>query len=153
MRGPLAASVGRFAVREYRDSHKCIKRREGPVNGLCGGFAFWYLPCPAGHGRKNSRLWAVEWRTGGGKLPGSIGTRADALEGLEGMKKPAPDCSKGGRWWYSRFFSRLPDNHDREQQDKQDNHAGVTSILQAGGSEKFNSPFVSPAICGRFQFN
>ena len=38
--GPLAASVGRFAVWEYRDSHKGIKRRDGPVNGLYGGFAF-----------------------------------------------------------------------------------------------------------------
>lgn len=52
LRGTLAASVGRFAVREYRDSHKCIKRRVGPANGLYGGFAFWHLPCPAGRGRK-----------------------------------------------------------------------------------------------------
>ena len=29
----------------------------------------------------------------------------------------------------------------------------ISSILPAGGSEKFNSPFVSPAIGGRFQFN
>ena len=34
------------------DSHKGIKRRDGPLNGLCGGFEFWHLPCPAGHGRK-----------------------------------------------------------------------------------------------------
>ena len=49
---PMAASVGRFAVREYRDSHNGIKRRDGPVNGLYGGFAFWGLLRPAGRGRK-----------------------------------------------------------------------------------------------------
>ena len=74
MRGPLAAPVGRFAVREYRDSHKGIKRRGGPLNGLYGGFAFWPLPCPAGHGRKNSRLLAVGQRTSGGKQREDIGT-------------------------------------------------------------------------------
>lgn len=46
LRGPLAASVGRFAVWEYRNSHKGIKRRDGPVNGLYGGFAFWVCFAP-----------------------------------------------------------------------------------------------------------
>lgn len=46
--------MGRFAVREYRDSHKGIKRRDGPANGLYGGLAFWGLLCPAGHERKNA---------------------------------------------------------------------------------------------------
>src|SRR5690625_1289123 len=54
LRGPLAASVGLFAVWEYRDSHEVINRRDGPVNGLYGGFVFWPLPRPAGHGRKNA---------------------------------------------------------------------------------------------------
>lgn len=44
--------MGRFAVREYRDSHKGIKRRSGPVNGLYGGFAFWDMLRPAGRERK-----------------------------------------------------------------------------------------------------
>ena len=109
--GPLAASAGRFAVREYRDSRKGIKRRVGPANGLYGGFAFLDVFRPAGHGRKKCRLLAVERRTSGGKLAGSIGTWPPTLDGLEGIKKPAPDCSKGGRWWYSRFFCRLPDDH------------------------------------------
>ena len=82
LRGPLAATVGRFAVWEYRYSHKGIKRRDGTENGLYGGFAFWDMFRPAGHGRKNSRLRAVGRRTSGGKLLGSIGTRADALEGI-----------------------------------------------------------------------
>ena len=46
--------MGRFAVREYRDSHKGIKRRSGPANGLYGGLAFWGAFRPAGHGRKNA---------------------------------------------------------------------------------------------------
>ena len=62
--------MGRFAVLEYRDSHKGIKRRDGPVNGLYGGLAFWPLPCPAGHGRKNA-----------------------ACEPLEGLQ--AAECARG----------------------------------------------------------
>ena len=50
--GALWASVRRFAVQEYRDSHEGIKRSVGPVNGLYGGLAFWGLLRPAGHGRK-----------------------------------------------------------------------------------------------------
>lgn len=76
---------------EYRDSHKGIKRRSGPVNGLYGGFVFWPIHLPDEHGRKNSRLRAVEWRTSGGKLLGSIGTWVGTPELLEGMKKPATD--------------------------------------------------------------
>ena len=38
--GALRASVRRFWAREYRDSHEAIKRRDGPVNGLNGGFCF-----------------------------------------------------------------------------------------------------------------
>ena len=60
LRGPLAAYVGRFAVWEYRDSHKGIKRSDGHLNGLYGGFAFWPLPCPAGHGRKNAACKPLE---------------------------------------------------------------------------------------------
>ena len=54
LRGPLAASVGRFAAREYRDTAKAVKRRVGPANGLYGGFVFWPLPCPDGQGLKNA---------------------------------------------------------------------------------------------------
>ena len=82
LRGLLTASVGRFAVREYRDSHKGIKRRVGPANGLYGGLAFWDVFRPAGHGRKKCRLLAVGRRTSGGKLLEGVGTRADALEGI-----------------------------------------------------------------------
>ena len=81
LRGPLAVSVGRFAVLEYRDSHDGIKRRVGPLNGLYGGFTFWRVLRTDRHKRKNSRLRAVEWRTSGGKLLGSIGTRAPTLDG------------------------------------------------------------------------
>ena len=52
--GCLRAAVGSFGSREYRDSHKGIKRRDGPVNGLYGGFAFWGLIRLAGYGRKNA---------------------------------------------------------------------------------------------------
>ena len=105
LRGPLAASVGRFAVWEYRDSHDGIKRRVGPANGLYGGFAFWHLPCPAGHGRKNSRLQAPGGPTSGGTCAGSIGTRADTVEGLEGMKKPAPGSPRAGAGGIQDFFA------------------------------------------------
>lgn len=44
-----------------------------------------------------------------------------------GQKKTRPRKAQGGRWRYSRFFRRLPDNHDRKSQNKQDNQAGVTS--------------------------
>lgn len=94
LRGPLAASVGRFALREYRDSHKSAKRRVGPANGIYGGLLFLVQLIHVGHGSKNSRLRAVGGHTGGGKLPGSIGTRADMLEGLEGAKNP-PQESPG----------------------------------------------------------
>ena len=40
-----------------------------------------------------------------------------------GHKKARPRKARGGRWWYSRFFRRLPDDEDGEQQDKQDDHA------------------------------
>ena len=45
-----------------------------------------------------------------------------------GHKKAHPRLSQGGRWWYSRFFRRLPDNHDREEQNKQDNQEGIASF-------------------------
>ena len=47
-----------------------------------------------------------------------------------GQKKTRPRKAQGGRWRYSRFFRRLPDNHDRKSQNKQDNQAGVTSSPQ-----------------------
>lgn len=81
LRGLLAASVGRFAVREYRDSHDGIKRRDGTLNGLYGGFSFWVCSALLDAGAK-CRLRAVGRRTSGGKLVGSIGTRADTLEGI-----------------------------------------------------------------------
>ena len=51
------------------------------------------------------RLLAVGRRTSGGKLVGNIGTWPPTLDGLEGIKKPAPDCSKGGRWWHQDFLA------------------------------------------------
>lgn len=97
--------MGRFAVLEYGDSHKGIKRRVGPANGLNGGFAFWPLPCPDGQGRKNAACKPLEGHTSGGKMPGSIGTRADALYSLEGMKKPAPGCPRAGAGDIQDFFA------------------------------------------------
>ena len=115
LRGPLAAYVRRFWAREYRDSHKGAKRRDGPLNGLCGGFVFWPLPCPAGHGRKNAAcgLWTVykrrevagEYRDAGGRAGRNIG-----------RKKYRPRQSQGGK--LSRFFRRLPDHHKREKDNK-----------------------------------
>ena len=105
LRGPLSGYVGRFAVREYRDSHDGIRRRVGPANGLYGGFSFWDMFRPAGHGRKNSRLLAIGGHASGGKLLGSIGTRADALYSLEGMKKPAPGCPRAGAGDIQDFFA------------------------------------------------
>ena len=110
LRGRLRVSVGRLTAWKYRDSHKDIKRRDGPANGLCGGFVFWPLPCPAGHGRKNSRLRAVGRRTSGGKQREDIGGH--------GQNKTRPRKAQGGRWWYSRFFRRLPDDHQGKHKDK-----------------------------------
>ena len=53
-----------------------------------------------------------------------------------GQKKTRPRKAQGGRWRYSRFFRRLPDNHDRKSQNKQDNQAGVTSILRWAGQDR-----------------
>ena len=122
LRGPLVAYVRRFWSREYRDSHEGIKRRDGPLNGLYGGFAFAACSAlvdmgakmpPAGrrtaHKRRES---AGEYRDKGGHVgrPG-------------GHKKAHPRLSQGGRWWYSRFFRRLPDNHQGKGKNKQDNQA------------------------------
>ena len=42
------------------------------------------------------RLRAVGGHTSGGKLPGSIGTGADMLEGLEGTKNPPKVAPRAG---------------------------------------------------------
>nr|DAU13697.1 MAG TPA: hypothetical protein [Bacteriophage sp.] len=42
----------------------------------------------------------------------------------------------------SRFFRRLPDHHKREEQDKQDNQAGVTSILRSPCGSCLSLPVV-----------
>lgn len=59
-RGPLAAPVVRFAVLEYSDSHKGIKRRDEPTNGLYGGLLFLAQLRPAGHRRKNAACKPLE---------------------------------------------------------------------------------------------
>lgn len=97
---------------------------------------------------KNSRLRAVGGHTSGGKLRG------------HGQKKTRPRKAQGGRWWYSRFFCKLPDHHDREKDNKQDNQAGVTSILRRAGqaraahrslmSQFSNSSSVISPICSRY---
>lgn len=43
-----------FGCAGIRDSHKGAKRRDGPLNGLYGGFVFWPIPCHVGNGRKNA---------------------------------------------------------------------------------------------------
>ena len=77
MRGPLEASVRRFRAREYNDSHEGIKRRDGPVNGLYGGFAFWGMLRPDGQGRKNAACKPLE------------GLQAEeSWRGVEGHSRP-----------------------------------------------------------------
>lgn len=87
--------MGRFAALEYRDSHKGIKRRDGPANGLYGGFAFWGLLRPAGHGRKNAAcgLWRVYKRR---KDAGEYRDKGGHVGGLGGHKKPAPGKPRAG---------------------------------------------------------
>lgn len=53
---------------------------------------------------------------------------AGEYRGAQAKESP-PQKFQGGYWWHSRFFRRLPDYHDREQDNKQDNQAGVTSVL------------------------
>ena len=67
---------------------------------------------PAGRRTAHKRrIVCREYRDTGGHPGGNRGA------------KSRPRLSRGGRWWYSRFFRRLPDNHDREEQNKQDNQA------------------------------
>lgn len=88
--------MGRFAVREYRDSRKGIKRRVGPVNGLNGGFAFWAIFLPCWPWAQNSCLEAIGGHASGAEYVGSTGTWADALEGIQGAKN-RPRLSQGGQ--------------------------------------------------------
>ena len=37
---------------------------------------------------------------------------------LGGHEKASPRKAQGGRWWYSRFFRRLPDDHQGKHKDK-----------------------------------
>ena len=140
LRGLLAASVRRFAVWEYRDSHKGIKRRSGPVNGLYCGFVFWPFPCPAGNGRKMPHAGhrrAHKRREDGGGYRDMGG----ALPASEGHKN-RPRIDQGRKLRYSRFFRRLPDHHQGKGKNKQDNQAGVTSSLlswKRGGSSSGQS--------------
>lgn len=103
--GRLRAYVGRLTAWEYRDSHKGIKRRDGPVNGLYGGFAFLGAASHRWTRAQKCRLQASGGPTSGGKLLGSIGTRAGALDSLEGMKKPAPGCHRAGAGGIQDFFA------------------------------------------------
>ena len=48
---------------------------------------------------------AIGSHTSGGELLGSIGTRADALDSLEGMKKPAPGKPRAGASGIQDFFA------------------------------------------------
>ena len=79
----MASAVVRLMAREYRDSHKGIKRRVEPVNGLYGGLCFPLSPAlpdmgvkmpPAGrrtaHKRRGS---AGEYRDKGGHVGGPGG--------------------------------------------------------------------------------
>lgn len=102
--GRLRAAVERLTAWEYRDSHKGIKRRDGPANGLYGGFAFWCLPCLAGHGRKNSRLEAIGGHTSGGKMAEGTGIWAGRCRPLKGIK-PAPGLTRGGSCDIQDFFA------------------------------------------------
>ena len=129
LRGPLAAYVRRFAAREYGDSHEAIKRRDGPLNGLYGGFAFWGLLCHAGHGRKNSRLEAIGGHASGEKLPGNTGIPARIMDGSRSAgrlaaratltaKEIPPQETPGRAVVVSRFFRCLPDDHQGKGKDK-----------------------------------
>ena len=77
-------------------------------------------PLPRWTRAQKCRLLTVGGHASGGKLLEGIGTWA---------KENPPQKFQGGYWWHSRFFRRLPNYHDREQDNKQDNQAGVTSVL------------------------
>lgn len=124
LRGAVRAAVGRFGERGYRGHSRTPKTLCGPANGLYCGFAFWGLFRPAGYGRKNDACGPLEGLQAAGRWRGVY--RAWAREN-------PPQKAQDGHWRYSRFFRRLPDNHNREQQDKQNNQAGVTSILRRAG--------------------
>lgn len=95
LRGSLRAAAGRLTAWEYRDTAKEVKRRDGPVNGLYGGFVFLLSPALldtgakmplAGRGTAHKRREAAgEYRDKGGHVGGP-----------GGHKKPAPGCPRAG---------------------------------------------------------
>ena len=93
LRGPLAASVGRFAVWEYRDSHKGTKRRDGAANGLYAGFAFGLSPALLDMGAKmpSAGRRTAHKRRGSGGGCRDIGGRAGQLRG---HKKARPGVGR-----------------------------------------------------------
>ena len=77
----------RFWAREYRDSHDGIKRRDGAVNGLYGGFSFWRVLRTVRHERKIAAcgLWrGYKRREAAGEYRGM------------GKRKPAPGKPRAG---------------------------------------------------------
>ena len=88
------------------DTKTALRARKRPLRRFC----VLASPLPCWTRAQNSRLEAVERRASGWKVPGSIGARADTLEGLEGTKN-RPRIDQGRKLRYSRFFRCLPDNH------------------------------------------
>ena len=104
MFGRLRATAGRLMAWEYRDSHKGINRRSGPVNGLYGGLLFLGYAPPCWTRAQNSRLLAVGRRTSGGKMVEGTGIWAGRCRPLKGIKT-APGLTRGGSCDIQDFFA------------------------------------------------
>lgn len=115
--GALWDVLERGNIRTLTDIKTALRACKWPLRRFC----FFASPLPRWTRAQKCRLRASGRPTSGEKL----------LEGIKhGQKKTRPRKAQGGRWRYSRFFRRLPDNHDRKSQNKQDNQAGVTSSPQ-----------------------
>lgn len=113
--GALWDVLERGNIRTLTDIKTALRACKWPLRRFC----FFASPLPRWTRAQKCRLRAIRGRTSGGAWAGSVG--------IWRTQKTRPMMAQGGRWWYSRFFRCLPDHHKREQQNKQNNQAGVTS--------------------------
>ena len=103
----MRAAVGRLTAWEYRDSYKGIKLRDGPLNGLYGGFAFAACSALVDMGAKMPPAGrrTAHKRREAGRVYRDIG---GALLASEGHKKPPPDWPGAGSVMQSRYSAGCP---------------------------------------------
>ena len=113
--GALWDVLERGNIRTLTDIKTALRACKWPLRRFC----FFASPLPRWTRAQKCRLRAIRGRTSGGAWAGSVG--------IWRTQKTRPMMAQGGRWWYSRYFRCLPDHHKREQQNKQNNQAEITS--------------------------